>query len=242
MSRRDHLTLEVLLELEDGGLAPAEAAAAREHLRGCAECRELSRGLTELPEPPDAATIGAGPAEKALAWRELQTALAAGETAPSDPRPPAPRQPPTLRRSPAGWRPLAAAAALFVAAGSGYWLADSDPALTAAASTQLLPVDLALLGRSPEPERASCPPPQGAFVFVLGGLEHGAATERPSRQVELAGPGGSFATAASINDHGEIELILERSLLIDGEYRIRVRNWLGDEDPIKEYRLILDCP
>lgn len=245
MSRPDHPALETLLELAEGELPPAAEALAREHLRGCAECRERWRALGELTEPPAAAAIGAGPEEKAAAWRELGRILPLGAAAPA--------ALPAFRRQAAGPAPRGqaalwlAAATLAAAAGALWWLAPGPglpgPGLLVAASTQLLPEDFAVLGRQPERETASCPPPEGSFVFILGGLGggDGGGKDRRVYEIELKGPGTSLETSAGVNGFGELELVLRRGALANGGYRIRVRPREGN-DPVKEYRLILDCP
>lgn len=242
MNLPDHPALETLLELAEGELPQAEEARAPEHLRGCAECRERWRTLGELAEPPDSAAIGAGPEEKAAAWRELSRILPLGAAAPA--------ALPAFRRqaagpSPRGQAALWLAATLAAAAGALWWRAPGpalpEPGLLVAASTQLLPEDFAVLGRQPEPETASCPPPEGSFVFILGGLGGGGGGKDRVYEIELTGPGTSLETSAGANGFGELELVLKRRALANGGYRIRVRP-REENDPVKEYRLILDCP
>lgn len=231
---QDHLSLETLLELAQGELAPSKAGAAREHLLRCPQCLARSRSLEELPDPPAPESIGAGPEERAAAWRELGRVLPLGPPPAASPPPPSRFARPPL----AGY--WLAAAALVLGAGLGYLLGDGGgsppPGLAGAASTQLLPIDFAVLGSLPEPPRATCPPAGGLFFWVLGGLE------KRDLDIELSPPrGAALHLAARPNEFGELELVLRRPALPNGVYRIVVKA-KGEAEVLKEYRLTVDCP
>lgn len=240
-----HLSLVTMLELVDGELSPIQAEKARVHLLLCPDCQARAQSLLELPDAPADALIDAGPEPRQPTESERGRMLRFEPTV--EPPNTGPRSGASLahRSSSPGPVWLTAAAALVVGALAGFWLAPRTgrPAgLTAAASTQLLPQDFAVLGTLPATPAAACPPPGGAFVFVLGGLD-ASGEQGQAYGVELMGPSGAgLKIAATANRFGEIELALERSALANGTYRIVVRKNAKGDAAAREYRLLLDCP
>jgi hypothetical protein len=239
-----HPLKEELIALTIDELPQERADEIRRHLTECPDCLEQMRLLLRLPDEPPVPELEIGDAEQAQAWRQFSAKLAAeGERA--DSAPPlkaipfrAPARPSPL------WLPLAAILAVAIGLAIGRWGLGGprSEAIGSVATTSLTSSSFYHRGAVGTPQKANCPAPGGAFVFVLA-PDFSDGPKPATVFLELLPSSGQKIADGKfpVSPRGEVELLITRSLLPNGQYLMKLRTE-EKGNSTEELAISVDCP
>lgn len=228
-----------LAAYHDGELPPEREARVQDHLSACRECAGLLLDLEGLADPDFGAGSGVSEVtEKEALWQRLQEEIQpAPHAAPVVPiRRPAISSP----RSPR-WLQALAATFLMAAVGLSFWVASLRRTVEELSRPQANAMVLDLYSGTSRAEGSPPPVPSiprdaRLFTVILNPAGH---RRYDSYRVEITRAGGGEAWSGGglqPNPFGSFSLILPRSALAPGDYRVRLfGRTAANEEPIEEY-------
>jgi len=259
-----HPSFDELLALTVDDLGDQRAHEVREHLLDCPACLAQTRELLRLPDEAPSPEMELSDAELAMDWQRLSATLDEEEEATQqepytgpqlkvlpgglDPASPPTATPPAARpaRSTPIWlvAALVAGMAIGIAFGRGALFGPGTAPLQAVALTSLASSSSFQRGELAKPKEAECPPPGGAFGLVIApNLALGDSTK--TLWVEISKAAGQILAGKqlAISKQGDLQFLLPRSLLANGQYLVTVKRKAAEEEPtIDEMRLSVECP